>query len=138
MKASVYIIFANKQTYVGCTTWPLGIRRSQHKQKMKSLNTKLYKAMRADSEWKLILIENVQVENFEELLWVERTWMDALQPELNTYKTRRYPEELKEMKRIKDKKYSSKKITCEICNATFSRGRKKKHINTLKHKTKLV
>ena len=158
MKISIYAIVPiegndeDPPLYIGSTT-NLKRRNAEHRKRYnnpndKAYNKPLYKFIRENEGLdNFIMVELVseEVNNKQEALKLERTYIKLLKPSLNKqipgkylelgqkeYDKQRYQANKEEIKRY-NKEYGGGKITCPHCCILFRRDNKAQHQRTKKH-----
>jgi len=140
------------EIYMGSTCNTLAKRWGEHKSHMNQKpDRKIYQKMveLGSEHFRIILVENYACNSKIELIAREEYWRKELNATLNMIccgtgltrkeytkqRSKQYPHIAK--KRIYERKYKKqylkKKIMCDFCKCTFSRGEKYRHRKTAKH-----
>jgi len=143
MDGIIYKIEIGQKLYIGSTTQKLYKRQSNHNKDLERKNYKLQKCCKENDINKITLIEieKVKVENKKELNIIEQKYINELQPTLNTYRSYRTEEEIKnrhkeynennkEKRKELEKKSNDKKkekVNCEFCNKEMNKGNLSRH-----------
>ena len=129
----IYKIVVAGEIYIGSTIKKyLCDRQSNHNQSLRNPNNKdynifLYKFCREHNVEKIIcqLIETVDNENIK---IKEQSYMDLLNPTLNSQRAFQTEEQRLEQKKECDKKYNNIKSNCPICNKEMFKNNINRHI----------
>ena len=129
-------------TYVGCTSQPLGKRFSHHKQCAGNPSrskyyggSKLYQKMREVGvhRWKIIPLITFACDQ-NTICEMEREWIEALNANLNTHSPIENLVERMRVAKYRKKNKKTGRFYCEICGlACGSNFILKRHLDTLKH-----
>ena len=129
-----------REFYLGSTLKTYSYRRDCHKSASKVKKTKLYNFINNNGQWNnwnVNVIEYVYVKNKLDLRLHEQSWIDTLEPQLNSNKAYTSVEELKQYQNqyaIDNKAELATKakqvIKCSNCDKTYTRNKKSRHQKT--------
>lgn len=147
----IYKIFCRdpsiKELYIGHTTNFVN-RKYAHKISCKNCNSKLYTFIRENGgwdNWKILIIDDVECNNFEEARKVEQNYIDKYNSDLNTaiaFSIKDEDNKIKENKikpkivenKIKISNSDNKKYSCQSCYYfTSNKTDYDRHLLTKKH-----
>lgn len=144
----IYKIFCRdpniKELYIGHTTNFVN-RKSAHKTSCNNCNSKLYTFIREHGgwdNWKIVIIDDVECNNFEQARKVEQNYIDKYNSGLNTaiaFCIKDEEDKIKnpEKSKLQENKINiinQKKFVCETCNyCTHNKKDYNKHLFTEKH-----
>ena len=143
MDGIIYKIEICNEIYIGSTIQKLNQRQHCHNYMLNNKNSKLYETCKANyiNKITLIEIEKGKINNKKELKILEQKYINELQPTLNTYRSYRTKEEIKnrykeynENNKEKIKKLTKRgndkkkiKINCEFCKKEMTIGNLYRH-----------
>lgn len=147
----IYKIFCRdtniKEVYIGHTTNFVN-RKSAHKSSSKNSESKLYTYIRENGgweNWKILIIDDVECNNFEEARKVEQNYIDKYNSGLNTAIAFCIKDEdsiVSKKEKRETKIYNTenyKKYTCHNCNFfTLKKTDYERHLLTDKHKKLII
>ena len=121
---------AIREFYVGSTLKTYSSIRDRHKYESKVKKTKLYNFINNNGQWNnwnVNVIEFVYVKNKLDLRLHEQSWIDTLEPQLNSNNA--YCDRV-EYEKFRDNKLNQIFIQCSNCDKSYTNRRKQNHMRS--------